>query len=902
MKHLCFSKLFLALFLISSSLFASVQDKSAIVYYGEDISYSNVGLHDYIIVESDNISPYTHGFKTYKKKIYAYVSIGEASKYRKYFSKLDKKWIISENHVWNSKVMDISNDDYHEFLYSQVIQKLVDKGYENFFFDTLDSYQIVASTKEERKKYELGLIRFIKKFKQRFPKSKLIVNRGFEVIQEVYNQVDAVLVESVFYGLSSKSLDYIKVTKDDRFWLIENIKKVQSLGLDVIALDYIDIDEKDKIKKTVENIKKLNIIPYIANKELTRYGSSSKNPIKREVLIVYNTRDAKETSNAHVLASMPLEYLGYIPVLKSTKDGFFNKEELSRYKAVLIWTELPIKDKLAYLEFLKILKNQKIKVFFMDGFGLENDKKICDMFNIQKFENLSDVLDKQKVSYKSSILNYETDVVFNYSINLYKSIDSKPFLELINTENQTYSPLCKTKWGGYSLSNTSIVSIGSNTLWVINPFALFKQVLNLDDIPVPDVTTENGRRLLFTHIDGDGSMNRVEWNPALYSIDSMYKNIIKKYKIPQTVSIVESELDYLYPKDSKKLEAKAKKIFNLPYVKAATHTYTHPFYWTKIKNDNLDIKYRLKVKDYNFSIDREVRGSLNYINKSFNTNSNTVFWTGDCMPQEDILKYVYKNNYLNINGGETTITNDKPWLSLVSTLGLKRGEYLQIYTGAQNENVYTNDWLGPFWGFKKVIQTFKLTNKPRRLKPIDIYYHFYSASKTASLRALDEVYKWALTQDTRPIYISEYIPKVMEFYDISMYTQDSKWHFNGMKELKTVRVDKNIDIKNSRGVIGKREFEKSKYVHLDTSKKIVLKLSDKSVINENYLVDSNGMYKFKSKNEFNMSSYVNLKLNYHLKDGCEIKSIPKSTLKYKKNGVVSLDFKIKEADFVIKCR
>jgi hypothetical protein len=47
----------------------------------------------------------------------------------------------------------------------------------------------------------------------------------------------------------------------------------------------------------------------------------------------------------------------------------------------------------------------------------------------------------------------------------------------------------------------------------------------------------------------------------------------------------------------------------------------------------------------------------------------------------------------------------------------------------QNENVYTNLWISPFWGYINVIQTFELIENPRRLKSISIYYHFYTSGE-----------------------------------------------------------------------------------------------------------------------------------------------------------------------------
>ena len=46
--------------------------------------------------------------------------------------------------------------------------------------------------------------------------------------------------------------------------------------------------------------------------------------------------------------------------------------------------------------------------------------------------------------------------------------------------------------------------------WIIDPFAFLQQALALPALPLPDTTTENGRRLMFIHIDGDGYPSRAE--------------------------------------------------------------------------------------------------------------------------------------------------------------------------------------------------------------------------------------------------------------------------------------------------------------------------------------------------------------------------------------------------------
>ena len=461
-------------------------------------------------------------------------------------------------------------------------------------------------------------------------------------------------------------------------------------------------------------------------------------------------------------------------------------------------------------------------------------------------------------------------------------------------------------WGGFAIDNAFMVELTNDNIWVINPFKFFTDALRLKPLPVPDTTTENGKRIFFSHIDGDGIMNRVEWNPKLFSGNVIYTDILKKYKVPISVSIVGAEVDSngLYPKISPQLQAIVKDIYKLPNVEAATHTFSHPFFWEKIKDGNLAPQYRLKPKGYKFSLDYEIEGMLQQINKKYYPKdkmpkANTIFWSGDCMPQLNALSFIYKHKILNINGGDTYITNLHPWLSYIAPIGIGRGEYYQIYTGAQDENVYTNDWRGPFWGFKKVVQTFKLTNSPRRLKPIDIYYHYYAGSKRASLNALKYVYDWVLQQDTNPIFTSEYIPKAMDYYTVSMAQERDRFLLSGLRDLKTIRIEEEnatIDLKNSRNIAGYKHYQKHTYLHIGTASKALLDMHPKKP-EQPYLVSANGKiteFRQDAKHfHLKLHAHVPLKLELYVPKECHYKLSHGYSKKQEKEDIISLNYKTK---------
>lgn len=143
----------------------------------------------------------------------------------------------------------------------------------------------------------------------------------------------------------------------------------------------------------------------------------------------------------------------------------------------------------------------------------------------------------------------------------------------------------------------------------------------MPDIPAPDVTTENGRRLFFSHIDGDGFPSFAQFPRRELAAEVLYREVLQKYRVPTTVSVIESELapDGLYPALSARMEAVARQIFALPHVEIASHSYSHPFKWDSIKHgvfaNNEDAHYHLPIPGYSLDLKREIVGSIDYIRR-----------------------------------------------------------------------------------------------------------------------------------------------------------------------------------------------------------------------------------------------------------------------------------------------
>ena len=902
MRLLCFKSSLLLFFLLVFKSFAF--DMAA--YYKKNVPEELLKLYDYVIVNVEDITPGI--LKNYNKKLVAYISIEEADKGSKISYKKD--WIIGKNRNWDSSVLDLRKKDYQEFLLKK-IKNLRKKEVKSFFFDTLDSYQLVLKDKDWQS-YEKALADFIIKVKKTYPDCKIFLNRGFEVFDRVYKYIDGVIVESLFRGYDGKK--YYEVSNEDRKWLIDKLNYIKSKNIPVIVIDYVKPNEKKLARKIAKRIGDLGFTPYVTDKDLSTIGVSNIELFPRKVLVIYSSKYDVIYSDAHRLIQTPLEYFGYEADLKTPQQAMKLTHAVDRYAGIVVWLENNlIKDYDKFYKWiLKRVKN-KNKILFINYFGFPLTDRYLNPLGISILKNKADPFSKNKIVFKDKIVGFEDQVPLNIQSDiLLKVKNGKPLLILKNDKNQVFHPIAITNWGGYLLRDYSLVDlrdITGDVKWIVNPFEILKKALRLKPFPSPDFTTENGMRVFFSHVDGDGSVSLSEIYPGKFASAVIRDEVLKKYKIPIGVSFVEAEIMAygVYPQYSKKAMKIAKSIYALDNVEPASHTFSHPFKWRKLikyegkYEKDIPKGYNLRVPNYKFSFYREIVGSVKNLSKLCPPGKKVklIFWSENCNPSEKVLKMTYENNLLNINNGDTYITKDHPFLSLVAPAGIRKGKYYQIFDGAQDENVYTYGFTRDFWRFKKVIETFELTDKPRRLKPIDIYYHYYSGTKLASLNALKEVYNYVLSQDVIPMKVSEYILKALDFYKSIVAKKGDYWIIKTDKNLRTVKVPKNFGYPNlakSKGVIGFYPYNDQLYISLDGMGDYKL-LFTKEKPKQVYIKQSNARVEKVYKNSFKLKGYLPVKVVFGNFKNCKLKT----KYRYKRDKNIFL-FNKKEIEFKIECK
>lgn len=846
---------------------------NAAFFYGSPFP-QELRIYDAVIVEADH-SDFANVPLKIQDKLYAYTSLGEVGPDKPYTNNIPEAAKIERNAAWATDVMDQANPAWREFYIEKIVAPLWQRGFRGVFIDTLDSYQLAAISEQAKALQEAGMVETLRQLHNRFPGIRIILNRGFEILPQVHEWVIAVAAESLFQGWDNAERSYVSISESNRSWLLGQLNQIKSkYHLPVIVIDYVAPKERQQARDIEKKIRTAGFSAWVSNPELDIIGVGFPEIQPRRILMLYNGNDTQDVvfSDMHRFSAMPVQYMGYIPEYHDLNNPLPSYPLAGQYAGIIVWPSGVQNNSLLLQRWLLKQIDQGLRVAVINEFGFAHSNANLQAFGLS-IENAISTSHVETIVQDAMVGFEHAPQAFPDSFDIVTAgKGSSPILRLNiagkNSDLAAYMP-----WGGYVLSPYVLYEIpsGQGIRWIINPFTFIKRALNLPDMPSPDVTTSTGRRLLMAHMDGDGFASNAEFPDSPLAPRVMLEKIFKKYPIPTAVSVIEAETAPwgLYPNKSAEMEKIAREIFLLPHVEIASHSYSHPFNWQQLSSDGDSEGYNLVLPGYKFDLNKETAGSVKYINDRLappGKSCKIFLWTGDCNPGADAIAKSETLGLLNMNGGETIITNSQPSITDVAPLGVERDGHFQVYAPNQNENVYTNLWTGPFYGFSRVIETYKLTDTPRRLKPVDIYFHTYAATKPASLKALDEVYAWALKQPNHPIFPSDYIRRVLDFNQSVIARADKDWIFYGNGAIDTLRINKQwgFPLIND-GVAGYNDFNEDRYLHLVKAKFNRIPLTSKPG-NSTYLLDANGeLIDWQQHGKrLNITFHANIKLDFTL--------------------------------------
>lgn len=615
-------------------------------------------------------------------------------------------------------------------------------------------------------------------------------------------------------------------------------------------------------------------------------------PLPRVVLALYDSRQGSaRDSIAHRMAEMPLNHLGLVVRYHDVRAPLPNPAGLGDVRGVLCWLEdgapprpedwLPWADRMAAAG---------KKLVMMGGLCVpERGGAVPEARLNRLLERIGlGLADGWADSDGSAALAVRDPRMVDFERKL--AAPPQTGRRVVPTDAGAQSWLVARKGGDPATDSALVVTTAkggyaadgvitfagrrdNEVQWHLNPLEFFRQALDTDALPKPDTTTLAGRRIFYSHIDGDG-WNNVSELPRYRSRGTLSSavilhEVIRKYPdLPVTVAPVGLEID---PARGGLAEARevARAILAEPNVEAATHTYTHPFVWGFYEHYSAEREkpYRDAYNsvlgkfthsyagrpdlmadageagkagdvghqhgsddgdsprayfDQPFDLREEIVGSRDLIQSLLPPGKKVelVQWSGDTNPFEAALAMTKAAGMGNINGGDSRFDNEFPSLAWVAPLGRQVGPHWQIYASASNENTYTELWTARFHGFRYLRNTAANTETPVRLRPLNVYYHMYSGEKQAALTAVQSNLDYARRQQVVPIAASQFVRIAEGFYSTRLVATGARsWRVLDRGALQTIRFDRasdrTVDFRRSTGVIGARHYQGSLYVFLD---------------------------------------------------------------------------------------
>lgn len=244
------------------------------VYYGEMEPANGFKEFDFLVFDGDKHPP-LYQLLDQGKQVLGYISLGEAEKSRYYFPELQKNNLLcGPNPNWDgSFYVDIRQLLWPKTIIETIIPRVLHRGFEGIFIDTIDNACFLEQQDPEKYKgMRQAAIDLIRSIRHHYPQILIMINRGYDIIEDVAPFVDVVLGESLVTDYDFKTKQYKRATNTAIQAQIQKLKnaKILNPNLKIFTLDYCDPNNKAEIIQIYAQHRANGFIPYVSTIELTQ--------------------------------------------------------------------------------------------------------------------------------------------------------------------------------------------------------------------------------------------------------------------------------------------------------------------------------------------------------------------------------------------------------------------------------------------------------------------------------------------------------------------------------------------------------------------------------------------------------------------------------------------------------
>jgi len=237
-------------------------------YYADAAKPEELAGFDLLVLDPDR-HPGLEGLAERGKLLVGYLSLGEVERFRGYFGAVKGEGsLLGPNPQWpESQYVDLRDPRWQRRVVEELVPAILRKGFGGIFLDTLDN---AAYLEAKNPKAYAGMTtaaaHLIKELRLNYPQITIIMNRGYELLPQVEDDIDMVLAESLYSSWDFKKKTCFVVPDSEYREQVTLLKAAMTRrpGLRVLSLDYWDAADRPGMARIYQLERANGFSPYVA--------------------------------------------------------------------------------------------------------------------------------------------------------------------------------------------------------------------------------------------------------------------------------------------------------------------------------------------------------------------------------------------------------------------------------------------------------------------------------------------------------------------------------------------------------------------------------------------------------------------------------------------------------------
>ena len=204
-----------------------------------------------------------------------YVSFGEVERSRPYFAALDKAGALNAaNPNWpDARLADLRHPAWRAAVLDRLVPAILALGYDGIFIDTMDNAEAME---RQDPVANTGMVAagatLIAAVRARFPKIRIMLNRGYALLPDVAPKIDYLLGEAMASRWNFAAKRYELLGESDWAWQAGRLRaaRARNPALALMTLDYWNPADTTQIAALYARERAAGFSPYVATLALDR--------------------------------------------------------------------------------------------------------------------------------------------------------------------------------------------------------------------------------------------------------------------------------------------------------------------------------------------------------------------------------------------------------------------------------------------------------------------------------------------------------------------------------------------------------------------------------------------------------------------------------------------------------